>query len=130
MAAINIPEKLSQFQDDITNKVSKIAKISLGGNRIVELDSENNPVYADKETSKRVVGITLNAANIDDNVIIQTAGEITDPSWNWIVGKSIYLGNNGLLIQTVPISGYLIVMGYATEPTKVMINIKPSIKLI
>lgn len=104
----------------------KLSDTVLSGHRAVSLDSNDKAVYADKDTSINVVGITLNSGT---EVTIQQSGEITEPSWNWIPSQSIYLGSNGMLTQTAPTSGYLIELGKSITNIKMILNIKTPILL-
>ena len=92
----------------------------LSGHRAVAIDAQDKAYYADKNTAQNAIGITLNAGT---EVTIQTAGEIIEPTWNWIPNQAIYLGNNGDLTQVVPIDGYLLKLGDALTPTSMFVNI-------
>lgn len=104
----------------------------LSGHRVIKA----TPAGADYAScdvltdSGAVIGISGNAALAGSLVRIQTDGDISEPSWNWIVGKPVFNGLNGLLTQTSPSVGYALVIGLAIESTTVLISVKQPIVLI
>ena len=76
-----------------------------------------------------MLGITTGAAAAGDAINVQASGEMTEVSWNWTPGLPVFLGTNGLLTQTPPVSGFQLVLGVAISPTKLAINIKQPIVL-
>jgi hypothetical protein len=112
--------------------MTKVAGESLGGHRVAIIDSDNKVYYADRtnlDHMYKVVGITRGAANVGDNVEIQTYGLMTEQSWNWTAGKPIFLGTNGLLTQTSPMSGFCLIIAKALTSTDIFISIKNPILL-
>jgi hypothetical protein len=104
----------------------------LSGHRVVMVDMDGLVYYADKDTiqdSQRVLGITVGAVSQGVEINISTLGEMTELTWNWIAGLAIFLGNDGVLTQTPPITGFQMVVAFAITPTKIMINPKPPIIL-
>ncbi|MEP7235241.1 MAG: hypothetical protein ABI778_08095 [Ignavibacteriota bacterium] len=117
---------------DSANIVSHVAGISLGGHRAVVLDAAEHAIYADKDTpshANKVIGITTGAAAIGANTLIAAYGEIDEPSWAWTPGEAIYLSTGGLVTQTAPVSGFLLIIGFAITATKIFISIKQPIAL-
>jgi len=72
-----------------------------------------------------IVGISTNAADDGDEVIVRTNGEIVEPSWNWTPGP-IFAGNNGVLTQTPPSGAWIRQVGVAVAPTKVVVDLRPT----
>lgn len=102
----------------------------LGGHRVVRsvpggigYASANNPLHGDD-----VVGITLQAG-ADELINVQVAGEVEEPSWDWTPQEPIFLGADGLLTQVPPEepAAFVLVFGFATSPTSIMIRIEPPI---
>jgi len=105
--------------------ITKIASTSIGGHRVVIASGSSGAAIADKDTPDhmhRVIGITKGAANSGSQVEIAGAGEMTEPSWSWSVGP-VWLGSNGLMTQTPPTTGFLLMIGTAIAPTVLMIKI-------
>lgn len=49
-----------------------------------------------------IIGISTNAAIINDSVTVQKFGELTFAGWAWTPGLPIFVGVNGQLTQTPP----------------------------
>jgi len=134
--AVNV--EVSIFNGLVTSEgggsvVSYVAAGALGGHRIVTLNSSQQAIYGDKDTLPhvgRILGMTTGAADAGAAALIQTGGEITEPSWSWDVTKLIWLANNGLMTQTEPVSGFSCVLGFPIFPTKMFIDIREAIILI
>lgn len=87
-----------------------IAGMPLGGHRAIVFNTDGTFIYADQsipDHAERVLGITTGAAEAGAEVTIQTGGELTEPSWTWVLDQPIYLGTNGLLTQAVPTTGFI-----------------------
>jgi hypothetical protein len=52
-------------------------------------------------------------------------GFVTNPAWNWIAGKLLYLAANGAMTQTRPISGPVTILGIAWSPTTICLDPQP-----
>lgn len=108
------------------SNVSYTAGVALGGHRAVVLDASENAIYADHTNlahADKVIGITTGAVTAGDAASIQTEAEITEPSWSWTLDQPIFLGATGLLTQTPPSSGFLLVMGFPISATKMFLAI-------
>lgn len=107
---------------------------AVGGNRFVYLDG-SQVLYATNqnlEHGMKIVGITTNAANVGDTLIIALFGEIEEPSWNWELDKPVYLGVNGLPTQTVPTypnAAFSLIVGFPISPTKIFVSKREPITL-
>jgi len=104
-----------------------LAGEALGGHRGVIVGNDNRLYYADQSNLahfNRVLGITTGAAGENDPAIVRVGGIMTEPSWAWDLDKFIYLGQNGLLAQTPPGTGFLLEMGWPINPTSMMVDIK------
>ncbi len=115
-------------QSNIT--ISKIAGDVLGGHKIVKLNSSGKAIYADKdiiEDANQVLGITKHSASANESIYIQTYGEMIEPTWNWNLALPIFLGNNGVLTQTAPTSGFTLIIGFPLTVTSIYIDIKQPI---
>lgn len=107
----------------------------LGGHRIVYINSDGKAYYASNtilSDSVRALGITLNAAAVDDNVSIQSFGEVIETSWSWTMGSPIYLSSNGQLTQTPPVSPALFqrIIGFPLTTTSLFFSFREPIILV
>ncbi len=115
-----------------TTSVSKTAFQNLGGQRLVIAKNATQVDYADNQTpghANLIFGITENAAVADAPISIKMFGETTESSWNWTIGQPIFCGTNGLMTQTVPQTGFLIIVATAISPDTIFINIRQPILL-
>jgi hypothetical protein len=109
------------------------AGAAIGGHRAVWVDASGAVVYADRTDLTfplRVIGISLNAAALGGNVDVQSHGQVTEAGWNWTPLQEIFLDTAGLLTQTPPTSGFNLVLGFATAPTKMFVDVQEPILLI
>jgi hypothetical protein len=51
-------------------------------------------------------------------------GFVTNPEWDWIPGKLLYLGADGIMTQTRPV-GIITVVGIAYTATKICLDTRP-----
>lgn len=105
---------------------------NLSGHRIVLIEN-GAAIYADCSTPghvNRALGMTTGAATLGADTTIQTGGEITEPLWNWTVDTPVWLSTNGLLTQTVPTSGFSLIIGIPVTETKLYLRFREPIKLV
>lgn len=105
---------------------------AVSGHRMVVLNEDQEVIYADNTIvahANKILGMTIGAATVG-NVFIQSGGELTEPSWSWTLDVPIWLSTNGLLTQTVPVSGFSLIIGFPVTATKIFINIREPIFLI
>jgi hypothetical protein len=112
--------------------LTKVAGAALSGHRIVRLNVSGEAIYASNATAAdagMTVGLTTAAASLGANIVIQTYGEITEPTWNWTADLPIYLGADGALTQTPPASPALFshIVGFPLAPTKMFIDLQAPI---
>lgn len=69
------------------------------------------------------VGISITAAASGDLVTVAgTDRVIEDGSWTWTSNSPVFCGTNGVLTQTVPTSGKLLVVGHAHSATQIVVR--------
>ncbi len=109
-----------------------VASTSLSALRCITTDGSGLAKYAtpDSLANAVVIGISTTAANTGENITIKTSGQITDASWNWTKG-AIYLGTNGVLTQTAPTGGSIVVhVAKAITATTLIIDIDTIIQTV
>lgn len=112
---------------DGASTMTFVANGAIGGHRAVVADGDGKISYADATNATHVnavVGITLGAAVDGAPVTVQATGEIVEPSWNWTPLLPVFLSVNGLLSQSAPGSGFHLVLGVPTAPTKLAVGVK------
>ena len=108
------------------------AGAALGGHKVVKAGPLGAVYYADSDNpvdAGGVIGVTMNAALQGDPVNVQATGEMEESGWSWTPGLPVFLGPLGTLTQTPPVTGFQLVIGVASAPTKLVINIKQAIIL-
>jgi hypothetical protein len=102
----------------------------LSGHRLVVIESNGRIDYASRLSPThpgRIIGLSLNAASMNDNVQVQRAGRVVEPSWSWKVSKPLWLDIDGQLTQVRPTNGFILVVGVAIAlDTILMANIASS----
>jgi hypothetical protein len=101
------------------------AASDLGGHRVVRVstpDAVNLATCADPECASAPVGVTLGAAVAGSSILVATAGLVVEPSWTFDLGP-VYLGLGGALTQIVPASGFILRIGTAIAPTRLMVEL-------
>lgn len=102
------------------------AAVAIGGHRAIAVDQNGLAVYGDCRDIgqvKRVIGISLNAADEGGMVRVIREGEISEASWDWDSGKVIYLGENGVLTQSAPNVGFSLIVGFPVGAQKIIVSI-------
>jgi hypothetical protein len=111
---------------------SLTAGMSISALRCITTDSSGLAKYAtpDSLANAVVIGISTTAASTGQNITIKTSGQLSDASWNWTKG-AIYLGANGVLTQTAPSGGSIIVhVAKAITATTLIIDIDTTITTV
>lgn len=81
------------------------AAATLSGHRAVTTDDSGELIYADStvlSTLERPVGLLLNAVVAGGIGNVVWFGKVTEATWNWTPGESIFLSATGFLTQTPP----------------------------
>jgi len=111
-------------------RVTRTAGETLGGHRVVRQYTDGCVYYASNTSDSHkhaILGVTTGAVSSGNDATVQTFGELTEPSWAWTPGQPVFLSTSGLLTQTAPSSGFVLVIGTAQTATKLFISIKPPI---
>lgn len=76
-----------------------------------------------------VVGIAVGGAVAGSPVNIQYSGTLTHNGWNWTPRLPIFLGTNGALTQTPPVSGFLQGIATPLSATSLLVTLSPPLLL-
>ena len=110
--------------------VREVAGENLSALRVVYLD--NDQAFAASATTAlayRLCGVTITAADIGAEVVIQQSGELTDASFNFTTTSPVFLGAGGTLTQTPVESGASVAVARVITPTRIYIDIQQPIDL-
>lgn len=108
------------------------ADTNLSGHRVVKPLPSGDVAYADHTElgdATSPLWLTLGAAVAGDLVEVRLFGEVEEPSWSWTPGLPVFLGTVGLLTQTPPSTGLLVMVANAPTPTSVFWGPRPPIVL-
>lgn len=106
-----------------------VAARDLSGHRAVAATASGAD-YADPDTPAHagaVLGITTGAVLDGEQATIQTAGEMTEPSWTWTPGQTLYVGAMGQLASAPPTTGWVRPIATAITATRILIIDHPPI---
>lgn len=112
--------------------ITRAAVSALGGHRVVVHTDDGAVTYADHTNllhADLVLGLTMEAAASGAAIRVLAGGEITEPSWAWDITTPIYLGTNGLLTQTPPVTGFLQQVAIPLSATSIYWQPQPAILL-
>lgn len=113
------PPQNGQFTESLP------AAVSLSALRLAAVNASGQLVYASSanpEHAYALLGLLLQAVSAGQTTRLLVEGPASDPSWNWTVGQPIFLGENGLLAQTPPETGFLLRVALPVSPTQIQID--------
>lgn len=103
-----------------------LASEAIGGHIVVyqtasglAIASSNSVVHA-----SRILGLTNSAVASGFSVPVTLSGELTESTWTFTEGLPVYLSVNGTITQSIPSSGFILQMGVAVSPVKILVSIK------
>ena len=98
-----------------------IARTDISGHRAV-MATPLGAEHAAPAQAHAVVGVSTHAAVAGDSVRIACDGALTEPSWAWTPGATVFFVADGLLTQAVPTAVSVMPIGTALTPTTILIN--------
>lgn len=78
---------------------------TVGGHRVLVTNALGHLIYADHanpDHANQAVRLSLNAADAGELVTVQINGRVTEPSWAWTPGATLYVGASALPTETMP----------------------------
>lgn len=82
----------------------------------------------ESDTSLQMLGISLTTGSAGADLTVQTIGAIDEPSWKWSQGP-VFAGPSGTLTQIPPTTGWELVVGFASSPTRINIDFREPVFL-
>lgn len=103
---------------------TRIAATAVSGHRVVSPLADGTIAYiSNNGQPTSIAWVTTHAALAGEPVSLIVLGAVSEPSWSWTPGEIVWLGMDGMLTQTTPVSGrYLLRVGYAESPTTLFVN--------
>ena len=107
---------------------SGITSIDTSSHRVMSLGEDGLLYYTNVELVDRCIGISTHSALNNNFIKLQSTGEISEQSWNWIPGKPIFARQDGFLSQTND-DLFVLIIGHALSSTKILLKIETPIIL-
>lgn len=102
----------------------------LSGHTAISIGADGRAYKATSLDNKPIVGISLNAAIVDEPIEVKFTGQISHPGWSFIVDEVVSLNIVGQLTTSEdPMAQYTSVVGVANSPSSLVIAIQSKIKL-
>ena len=114
------------------NTITRDASTAIGGQRLVIGTSGGEVAYADSTNDAhlgKILGLSLNAANIGEEVEVLLFGYTEFNGWSWNTTLPIYASSNGLLTQTPPTTGFSQIVATAETATRIYLRLREPIDL-
>lgn len=117
---------------DGTGTIQREALEDLGALRVVVSDGTGvrKADPANLNHFGRVVGVTTTAASAGAQVTIQRADLLVDGSINLIPDQPIFVGVDGLLVQSLPNGAWVQIIGFAVTASRLDITLREPIKRV
>lgn len=99
----------------------------IGGHRLVRSIGSGAVGYvsaSNVDHGDDTEGLSLNAAAEGADVTIQTAGPVAFAGWAWTPQQPVFAGDDGLLTQTPPTTGFVQIVGHAEDATTLFLRIE------
>lgn len=80
------------------------------------------PALAQAAHATQVLGIALQSGNSGATIQVRTGGLMSESFWNWAPGL-IYCGDDGVLTQTPPATGWVLPIARVKNPTTIEIDV-------
>lgn len=102
------------------------AGATINGHRVVAWAADGTLVHADPTARPfSIAGLTESSAVSGAPVAWTAQGQVTFSGWSW-VGGPVFLGADGTLTQSLPSTGYVVVIGRG-DGTHLFVNIQPPV---
>ena len=103
----------------------------IGGHSAITLNTAGKAIKATNTNSKHsaaILGVTSAAVTTGSQVAATDIGLVTNPGWGLTIDMPVYLGLNGVLTQTIPVSpSFIKQLGIAISSDSVLVSIETSI---
>lgn len=117
--------ELKEKLEGIIAEPSYVAAHTMSGHRVLYINEEGKVEYAEPDDYlkvRKIIGLSLGSATTDSLVKVKREGTIMEAGWSFTEGD-VWLGTNGTLTQTLPLSGYLFQVGVALSPIELKLDL-------
>lgn len=115
------------------DEITRTAAEPISGHTVVATSGASGLLVpadsADTDLAPAVLGISISAVEAGGAVKVRVQGELEESGWSWTPGHFIFCGIDGVLTQTPPSSGFLLVVGWAMTPTRIFVRLMQPVYL-
>ena len=106
---------------NIPENIEAVAEYILGGHRVVQI-FDGLASYANN-TDAYYGQLALTMSSVEEGATFKayTTGVVSEPSWNFVKGP-VFLSVNGLITQTKPTTGTVVLVGRAISQTSMSLQ--------
>lgn len=122
---------LTPQSEGVSNLVNFTAGATIFGHRVVCLDgtSVRHPLLSNTLDAERVVGISIQSVSSGSQVAVAAFGPVSESSWAWPGGATLFVGDNGVLTTTPPTTGWIVSIARVASATSIIVDIQTPIFL-
>ena len=84
--------------------------------------------HTDLSNMNRVIGISISTGTTGSGIFVHKEGKITESSWSWTLGKSIFFDANGELTQTPQPTGFFMIIGRPLTSKSIEVEMESPVK--
>lgn len=109
-----------------------VAAQAISGHTVVALNAAGKAIPASANIAEHafnVMGMTMNAAAIDDLLTVIDTGPVEELGWAWTVNAPVFLGLGGAITQNPTPGVFAKPVGIALTPTKIAFQLQPAVFL-
>ena len=110
---------------------TRTAGETIGVHRVLAVNADDRAIHANNGTPEhrwKIVGISRQSVLVDETVVYAGPGQdITEGSWAWNIALPIYLTGDGLLTQTPPTTGFIVIVAFPTSATSLQVKLSTPI---
>lgn len=129
----DIKDIASGIDNPTHNDIVMVAAEPIQHFMVVTSNLEGNAIKATNSVPDHfyhIDGVARTSVSAGNTLQIARYGNLTNPDWNFIQNKPVFLGIDGAIVQTVindENSKFVVQIGIALSPTTIKIDVKPLI---
>jgi len=99
--------------------------------KLITAQDNTNVLLSDNDlyVNAKVLGISLTAGNIGDEIDVLLFGKHEDAAFNFTLNEPLFLSANGVITETPPSTNFSTTIGHSLGAGAIFINIKEPIQL-
>jgi hypothetical protein len=126
LARSNRPERPRELvwvdQPAVGSIAMQAGAAGVSGHRAVMVSADGTAAHAEPADALSFIGVSTHAAMPEEPIEVATRDTISESSWAWTPGQTIYFTTGGVLTQTVPADTAVTPIGVAISATSILIS--------